>query len=166
MFFFQLQAKAGGSVFATDPIVVKPGKDCGMTMFQWGIVLGFGFSGAAAMLYQVAWTRTLSMILGTTTFAFTTMLATFLTGIALGSITYGLWPKAISRGKLFVFLPAPGGVFRSFDYPPFREASGSLSFSPWQLGYHLAGDAGAEVYSGRFDHAGSYLRPWCDRCRW
>jgi len=43
-------------------------------------------SGAAAMLYEVCWTRTLSMVIGSSTYAFTIMLATFLTGIFLGSL--------------------------------------------------------------------------------
>ena len=121
MFLFQLQAKKAGGIFATDRVVVQRGQNSGMTIFQWGIALGFGFSGAAAMFYQVAWTRTLSMILGTTTFAFTTMLATFLAGIALGSITYGLWPKAISRGKLFVFFQLLAGFSALFTIPLFEK---------------------------------------------
>ncbi len=92
-----------------------------MTGFQWAIVIGFGLSGAAAMFYQVAWTRTLSMILGTTTFAFTTMLATFLTGLALGSATYGFWPKTISRSKLFVFFQLLAGFSALFTTPLFEK---------------------------------------------
>lgn len=42
-------------------------------------------SGAAAMIYEVCWTRTLSMIIGGSTYAFTVMLSTFLSGIFLGS---------------------------------------------------------------------------------
>ncbi len=42
-------------------------------------------SGAAAMIYEVCWTRTLSMVIGGSTYAFTVMLATFLSGIFLGS---------------------------------------------------------------------------------
>lgn len=42
-------------------------------------------SGAAAMIYEVCWTRTLCMVIGGSTYAFTVMLATFLSGIFLGS---------------------------------------------------------------------------------
>lgn len=43
-------------------------------------------SGAAAMVYEVCWTRTLSLVIGGSTYAFTVMLSTFLSGIFLGSL--------------------------------------------------------------------------------
>lgn len=43
------------------------------------------FSGMAALIYEVAWTRVLTLVIGSSTYAFTLMLATFLVGIALGS---------------------------------------------------------------------------------
>ena len=93
---------------AANPVFLKPvaidAKKCPITFFQKAIVLGFCLSGVAAMFYEIAWTRTLCMILGTTTFAFTTMLATFLAGIAIGSACYGMIPRSISRSKLFITL--------------------------------------------------------------
>ena len=44
-----------------------------------------GISGATAMIYEVCWTRTLSMVIGGSTYAFTVMLTVFLLGIFLGS---------------------------------------------------------------------------------
>jgi spermidine synthase len=52
------------------------------------LVLGLaaaGVSGAASMAYEVSWTRTLSLVLGSSTYAFTAMLSTFLVGLALGA---------------------------------------------------------------------------------
>ncbi len=46
-------------------------------------------SGLAALIYEVVWTRVLTMVIGSSTYSFTTMLATFLTGIALGSAIIG-----------------------------------------------------------------------------
>ncbi len=43
------------------------------------------FSGLAALIYEVVWTRVLTLVIGSSTYAFTLMLATFLIGIALGS---------------------------------------------------------------------------------
>lgn len=71
---------------------------------QRAAVWAFALSGVSAMFYEVAWTRTLTMILGTTTFAFTTMLATFLLGIALGSAFYGIIRRFSSPSGLFVCL--------------------------------------------------------------
>ncbi len=45
----------------------------------------FAVSGALAMIFEVAWTRALLMVIGSTTYAFTTMLSAFLIGIYLGS---------------------------------------------------------------------------------
>ncbi len=70
--------------------------------FVMVLLASYVISGAAAMFYQVGWTRTLSLILGTNTYAFTTMLATFLTGIALGSILYRKLPKTWSRTALYI----------------------------------------------------------------
>ncbi len=47
--------------------------------------LALFISGIAAMLYEVSWTRVLATVLGSSTYSFTIMLATFLLGIALGS---------------------------------------------------------------------------------
>jgi spermidine synthase len=53
----------------------------------------FGIVGATAMAYEVGWTRLLSTQLGSSTYAFTLMLATFLTGIVLGSAIFERWNR-------------------------------------------------------------------------
>jgi spermidine synthase len=45
-------------------------------------------SGAAAMVFEVAWTRALSLVIGSSTYAFTAVLAVVLVGIAAGSAVY------------------------------------------------------------------------------
>ena len=44
-----------------------------------------GISGFAALIYEVAWTRLLDMVIGPTTYAFATMAAAFVGGLAIGS---------------------------------------------------------------------------------
>ena len=44
-----------------------------------------GISGCAALVYQVTWTRTLAMVLGPTTYAFSAMAVAVITGLAIGS---------------------------------------------------------------------------------
>jgi spermidine synthase len=46
----------------------------------------FGISGFCALAYEVLWTRVLVLFLGSTGYAFATMLSAFLCGIAIGSI--------------------------------------------------------------------------------
>ncbi len=49
------------------------------------LLFSFAISGGVSMMYEVAWTRTLAIVLGSSIYAFSVMLATFLLGIALGS---------------------------------------------------------------------------------
>jgi spermidine synthase len=55
----------------------------------------FGVVGATAIAYEVSWTRLLVTFFGSSTYAFTLMLATFLAGIVLGSLLFEWW---IARG--------------------------------------------------------------------
>ena len=55
------------------------------------ILLAFGFSGMAALSYEVLWTRVLILILDNTIYAFSIILFTFLLGIAGGSLIFGFW---------------------------------------------------------------------------
>ncbi len=87
-----------------ETVVRSSRPDIPATPIQKALLFGFCISGAAAMFYEVAWTRTLSMVLGTTTFAFTTMLATFLVGIALGSAVYSFVQRFVSGVRLFIGL--------------------------------------------------------------
>jgi spermidine synthase len=52
--------------------------------------LFFG-SGATALIYEVAWLRALILIFGSTAFAVSTVLATFMAGLAVGSYAVGCW---------------------------------------------------------------------------
>lgn len=64
------------------------------------VLSAFGFSGAAALIYEVAWTRSLSLVLGSTTYALSTMLGTFMAGLALGGYLGG---KFADRNKNLLF---------------------------------------------------------------
>jgi spermidine synthase len=50
------------------------------------VLVAIGASGAAAMAYEIAWTRALGLALGSSTYAFSAMLTTFLVGLALGAL--------------------------------------------------------------------------------
>lgn len=55
------------------------------------LLIAFAFVGATAISYEIAWARLLGTILGSSTYAFTLMLATFLAGMVLGSMLYERW---------------------------------------------------------------------------
>lgn len=54
---------------------------------------GIGVSGFVAMLYEVAWTRLLGLALGSSTHAYSLMLATFISGIAVGGWIIYRWKR-------------------------------------------------------------------------
>src|SRR5882762_2545817 len=45
----------------------------------------YAVSGAVAMVYEVAWSRLLVLVLGSSTYSYTIMLTTFLTGLSIGA---------------------------------------------------------------------------------
>lgn len=74
----------------TPPAVRAPAAPWRVPEAALGAVLvGFALSGFAAMVLEVVWTRALVLIFGNSTYAFTTMLAAFLIGLALGAALAG-----------------------------------------------------------------------------
>lgn len=62
----------------------------GAAATRW-LLIGYALSGAAALIYEIAWTRTLALILGSSTYAFSLMLTAFILGLAIGSYVFALW---------------------------------------------------------------------------
>lgn len=54
----------------------------------WIVPLAFGVAGVASMGYQVGWTRALVLVFGSSAYAFSAILATFLAGLGLGGLLY------------------------------------------------------------------------------
>jgi spermidine synthase len=67
---------------------ITPDKQDGRGVLRWMLV-GAAITGAAAFLYEIAWVRMLSLVLGSSTHSFELMLSAFILGIALG----GLWVR-------------------------------------------------------------------------
>ncbi|MBI4379093.1 MAG: fused MFS/spermidine synthase [Nitrospinae bacterium] len=65
------------------------------------VLITFGFSGMAALSYEVLWTRLLILILDNTIYAFSIILFTFLLGIAGGSFIFAKIPfnPHLSKGE-------------------------------------------------------------------
>jgi len=60
-----------------------------MRLRTLALLLIFFLSGGAGLVYEVLWTRQLSLIFGVTTYAVSAVLATFMGGLALGSYLMG-----------------------------------------------------------------------------
>lgn len=68
------------------------------------IILGcFFFSGAAGLVYQVVWTRILTLVFGGTVYAVSTVLAAFMGGLALGSLAFGMWADRSKKNPLLTY---------------------------------------------------------------
>ena len=57
----------------------------------------FAASGAAGLIYELIWTRELALVFGGTTFAITTVLVAFMTGLGLGSYLSGRIASRVAR---------------------------------------------------------------------
>ncbi|MGA1868801.1 MAG: fused MFS/spermidine synthase [bacterium] len=57
----------------------------------------FVVSGFCAMACEVIWTKLLGLLVGPTTYSFTIVLVTFITGLALGSIIFGYFADKVKK---------------------------------------------------------------------
>lgn len=64
-----------------------------MSFFHLLIYIMFFLSGASALIYQVAWVRSLSLIFGGSHLAVTVVLSTFMAGLALGGYLIGRYSE-------------------------------------------------------------------------
>lgn len=86
----------------------------------------FFCSGACGVTYQVLWLRLLALVFGVTTYAATTVLAAFMTGLAAGSILAGALLRRIRR-PLLIFGVAEIVIALTALATPFQlEAAASL----------------------------------------
>ena len=84
-----------------------------------------GISGFCALAYEVLWTRIMVFFLGSTTYAFATMLAAFLFGIALGSMVFSRWVDRIKHPiAVFGIVQLGIGLFALILMPAFEELYG------------------------------------------
>ncbi len=89
------------------------------------VLWAIGISGFCALAYEVLWTRIMVFFLGSTTYAFATMLAAFLFGIALGSMVLARWVDRIKQPvAIFGIIQLGIGLFALILMPAFEELYG------------------------------------------
>ena len=89
------------------------------------VLYAIGISGFCALAYEVLWTRIMVFFLGSTTYAFATMLAAFLFGIALGSMVFARWVDRIKQPvAIFGIVQLGIGLFALILMPAFEELYG------------------------------------------
>ncbi len=65
-------------------------------------MIAFAVSGFVALVFEVVWTRTLTLVFGSSTYAFSTMLTTFLIGLAIGSAVMTKLQEKIERPVFWI----------------------------------------------------------------
>lgn len=81
-------------------------------------VFAFAFSGMAALIYEVVWTRELSLVFGSTVYAVSMMLTAFMSGLSLGAFLGGKWAdKSKNLIALFGMLELGIGIFGLLTIP-------------------------------------------------
>jgi spermidine synthase len=84
------------------------------------LLLAFALSGATVLIYEVVWTRPLQLIFGSTIYAVSTMLTTFMVGFTVGSYLFRYRAdKAENPALLFAWLEFGIGVYGLIIIPLF-----------------------------------------------
>lgn len=87
------------------------------TLLEKVILVGLSFSGAAALIYEVVWSRSLSLVIGSTTYAFSILLAAFMTGLTIGGYFGGkLADKVENPAKAFGYIEGMVAIFGLVTY--------------------------------------------------
>ncbi len=104
-------------------IETQPSEAIGVGGYERRLVLlAIGVSGFCALAYEVLWTRILVFFLGSTTYAFATMLAAFLFGIAVGSMVFAQWVDRIKQPVITFGIVQLGiGLFALTLMPAFEQ---------------------------------------------
>jgi spermidine synthase len=77
-----------------------------------GVYILFVMSGATSLAYEVIWTRLLVRVFGATTLAVTTVLASYMAGLAIGSYLLGKWiDRRWSPLRVYGLLELGIGIF-------------------------------------------------------
>jgi predicted membrane-bound spermidine synthase len=89
----------------------------------------FFLSGASALIYQVLWLRLLSLVFGVTVYAASTVLASFMSGLALGSFLAGRVADRLTNPLRFLGLVEALMCLLSPALRPSRSKSFGSAFS-------------------------------------
>lgn len=84
----------------------------------------FALSGAAALMYEVIWTRELSLLFGSSVYAVSTMLTAFMSGLTIGAYIGGKLADRIKNlYRTFGMLEFGIGVFGLITFPIINNLS-------------------------------------------
>lgn len=98
------------------------------------VLFGLGLSGLTSFAYEIYWTRSLVFILGNSTYALTTMLSAFLTGIGLGGwLVRYVMARSVDRATVFGCVQVLLGILAASALPLLFSISDSQSLNHYVL---------------------------------
>lgn len=134
---FWLAAHTPVQLSAASADTVSAARATASTPSRWPVYVTIGISGATALGAEVVWTRLMGMLLGSTVYVFSIILAVFLIGLALGA-TAGSWLVEIVRPRLALgwcqILLTGGFAWTAYmiaDSLPYWPINPLLAISPW-----------------------------------
>ncbi len=84
------------------------------------LLILFGISGMTALIYEIIWIRPLSLVFGTTIYAVSTIVASFILGLAIGSWIAGRFTDRLQNPlKYFALIQVAVGFFGILLLPVF-----------------------------------------------
>lgn len=90
---------------------------------KWLLIL-LGLSGTTALVYEIVWIRPLSLVFGTTIYAVSTIIASFIFGLALGSWIAGKYTDRLKNPlRYFAFIQVGIGLYGILLLPVFANLS-------------------------------------------
>lgn len=118
----------------------------GMPRWVYVVVLAcVGLSGAVSMLYEVAWIRLLTLVLGSSTYSFSLMLATFILGLSVGGLLLSLRTRVGGYTMIFGMSEVAVGITVLLTLPfyvrlplVFNHVASSLQRDPSTFGLYQA----------------------------
>lgn len=107
---------------AQDPLQGEGMASWSMSLQERFILLAFGVSGFCALVYQLTWNRILSLLLGSSVYAFSLILSIFILGLALGTVCFArLVTRMRDLVKVFGLLQIGIGISALVALPFFGE---------------------------------------------
>ena len=104
---------------------------------RWSVYLAIGISGATALGAEVVWTRLMGMMLGSTVYVFSIILAVFLVGLAAGGAAGALLLRltkprlALGWCQMLLCLGIAWSAYNISDSLPYWPINTFLSPAPW-----------------------------------
>ena len=103
------------------------------------------FTGLSSFVYEVGWIRMLSLVLGASTYSFELMLASFILGLALGSLWIRSRLDAAGEPiRLLAVIQVAMGLLAAMSIPIYN---GSFDFMAWLLSAVTRTDSGFVLFN-------------------